>query len=139
MNCGACAPPNPPAGESCNATALRREETTRACSSNCCTSTGQRAARHGGVIRRRDGTTAYGPTWDWSDEQVWQYLAAADIPLNPVYEKLRRLGAPPHALRVSHIIDGTRLEHGSATWLRAGWPDLYDQLVERLPLLGDYA
>lgn len=119
------------------AAALRRE-TERTCSS-CCATPGQRAARHGGVVRRRDGTTAYGPIWDWSEEQVWQYLDAGDIPVNPVYAKLRRLGAPPRALRVSHIIDGSRLEHGSAIWLRAGWPDLYDELVQRLPLLGDYA
>ena len=120
------------------ATALR-DETARACSHRCCTTPRERAARHGGVIRRLDGTTAYGPIWDWTSEQVWQHLAAGEIPINPVYDKLRRMGAPPRALRVSHIIDGSRLEHGSAVWLRAGWPDLFDELVQRLPLLGDHA
>lgn len=116
-----------------------RDENARSCSATCCTDGQERAARHGGIIRRGDGTTAYGPIWNWTDEHVWQYLAAGDIPLNPVYAKLRRLGAPPQALRVSHIIDGSRLERGSATWMRAGWPDLFDELTQRLPLLGDYA
>lgn len=119
--------------------AALRQEVDRACRGSCCSSAGERAAHHGGIIRRLDGTTAYGPIWDWNSERVWEYLAAHEIPVNPVYAKLRRLGAPPRALRVSHVIDGSRLERGSATWLRAGWPDLYDELVERLPMLSDYA
>lgn len=117
------------------ATALRRE-VERSCD-GCCSSARERAAAHGGVVRRDDGTTAYGPIWDWSTSAVFEYVAAHDIPLNPVYGKLRRLGAPETSLRVSHIIDASRLDRGSTTWLQAGWPELWQELVERLPLLAD--
>lgn len=105
----------------------------------CCDSAGQRARRHGGVVSRRDGTVAFGPIWDWSTSMVWEYLEAHGIPQNPVYAQLRAVGAPPEALRVALVIDGARLEHGSAAWLKVGWPDLFAELVEQLPLLGDYA
>lgn len=117
------------------ATALHAE-TARSCT-GCCTTARDRARHHGGVVRRADGTTAYGPIWDWSSPRVWEYLASHDIAVNPVYAKLRRLGAPEEALRVSHIIDGARLDRGATVWLRAGWPDLYDELAARLPVLTD--
>lgn len=72
------------------ATALRRE-IERSCA-GCCASARERAAAHGGVVRRGDGTTAYGPIWDWATSSVFEYVAAHEIPLNPVYAKLRRLG-----------------------------------------------
>lgn len=120
-----------------------RREITHACH-GCCTTdptgrpTTEQRARHGGVIRRRDGTVAYGPIWDWSTEQVWQYLAAHGIPVNPVYRKLRQLGAPDTALRVASVLDGAHLEHGRVTWLRRGWPQLYLALEERLPRLAEF-
>lgn len=94
--------------------------------------------RHGGVVRRIDGTVAFGPVWDWTTDDVWGYLARHDIPLNPVYDKLRRLGAPQFALRVSHLVDGNGLERGRVVWLRRGWPELFNELVQVLPRLGEY-
>jgi phosphoadenosine phosphosulfate reductase len=54
---------------------------------------------HGGRVRRQDGTVAFGAIWDWTDADVWAYLARHAVPVNPVYDKLRRLGAPRHAQR----------------------------------------
>lgn len=118
------------------ATALTRE--VEISCHGCCTSGRDRARHHGGLIRRADDTTAYGPIWDWTTDAVWEYLHAHQIPTNPVYPKLRRLGAPPDAQRVALVIDSARLEHGSAAWLKAGWPDLYADLADQLPLLADY-
>lgn len=95
--------------------------------------TPQQRARHGGIIRRRDGTTAYGPIWDWTTDQVWTYLAHHNIPTHPAYAKLRALGAPEHALRVSTALDGDHLDRGRITWLRHGWPHLYTELATALP------
>lgn len=95
-------------------------------------------SRHGGVIRRRDGTVAYGPVWDWTTEEIWMYIARNGLPVNPVYAKLRRLGAPQHFLRVSHMLDGSRLEEGRVTWLRRGWPTLFDELAVILPRIREY-
>lgn len=98
----------------------------------------QRRARHGGVISRTDGTVAYGPVWDWHDDEVWGHIHRRGLPVNPVYEKLRRIGAPGHFLRVSAMVDGTRLEEGRITWLRRGWPALFEELAAALPRLREF-
>jgi phosphoadenosine phosphosulfate reductase len=69
---------------------------------------------------------------------VWGYIQRHGLPVNPVYAKLRRLGAPESALRVLAMIDGNGLELGRATWLRRGWPDLFDELARALPRLREF-
>ncbi len=103
-----------------------------------CSSTHQRRARHGGRIARVDGTTAYSPVWDWKTPEIWGHIARNHLPTNPVYDKLRRLGAPEHFLRVAHMVDGTRLEEGRITWLRRGWPALFEDLATALPRLREF-
>ena len=103
------------------------------------TCTGQtRRARHGGRIARVDGTVAFGPVWDWKTEEIWGHISRHHLPVNPVYDKLRRLGAPEHFLRVSTVIDGNRLEEGRITWLRRGWPTLFEELAAVLPRLREF-
>jgi phosphoadenosine phosphosulfate reductase len=114
-----------------------RTETARACA-DCCADRAAVRRRHGGVVRRRDSTVAFGPIWDWKAHHVWGYLARHKLPINPVYDKLRRLGAPEHFLRVSHMLDAGRLEHGRVTWLRRGWPDLFEDLARVLPRLREF-
>jgi phosphoadenosine phosphosulfate reductase len=118
-----------------------RAEIRRSCTSCCPHGPGEvtaRRRRHGGVVRRRDATTAFGPVWDWSVNEVWGYIARHQLPVNPVYAKLRRLGAPESALRVSAMIDGNALELGRVTWLRRGWPGLFDELAQVLPRLREF-
>ncbi len=97
----------------------------------------EQRARHGGLVGRVDGTRSYGPIWDWSDEQVWTYLAQHSIEPNPVYAKLAALGAGEHALRVGHLIDANQIQAGRVTWLRRGWPELYAELEALLPRLAE--
>ena len=97
-----------------------------------------RRIRHGGRIARVNGTVAYGPVWDWKTDEIWGHISRHDLPVNPVYDKLRRLGAPEHFLRVSTMIDGTRLEEGRITWLRRGWPNLFEELAVTLPRLREF-
>lgn len=98
----------------------------------------QQRARHGGVIARGDGTMVYGPIWDWHTREVWAHIGRAQLPLNPVYGILRRIGAPADFLRVSHLLDTGRLEDGRVTWLRRGWPTLFDELAQILPRIREY-
>lgn len=110
----------------------------RAAQCDCSCSDQTFRVRHGGVIERVDQTVAFGPIWDWSDEEVWGYLARCAVPTSPVYEKLRRLGAPDHFLRVSTLVDGARLEEGRISWLQRGWPGLFAELAIALPRLREY-
>jgi len=122
------------------ATALRAE-ITHSCHGCCPTAdhpTRTQRGRHGGVVRRNDTTVAYGPLWDWTTDDVWAHIARHQLPVNPVYAKLRQLGAPEHAQRVSHMVDGTGLEQGRLTWLRRGWPDLFNELTTVLPRLREF-
>ena len=102
---------------------------------SCCPTGRQDRDKHGGVITRRDGTTAFSPIWDWTDDDVWSHLARHRLPINPVYDKLRRLGVPDRALRLTSMLDAHQLRHGRAVWLRRGWPDMFTALEQALPRL----
>lgn len=104
----------------------------------CCVSDTERRHTHGGRVDRRDGTSAYSPVWDWPTRAVWEYLYAHRIPINPVYDRLRVLGAPEHATRVAHLVDANQLNAGRITWLRRGWPVEYARLVAALPRLAEF-
>jgi len=94
-----------------------------------------RGGRRDGIIARADGTAAYRPIWDWTTTDVWAYIARHRLPVNPVYAKLRQLGVPAQQHRLSHLIDGGHLDRGRVTWLRRGWPALFEQLADTLPRL----
>lgn len=116
--------------------ALRAETAACRCQPAC-----ERAAareRHGGTIARADATVAYGPIWNWTTAEVWGHITAHHLPVNPVYDQLRRLGAPETAMRISTLIDTHQLQTGRLVWLRAGWPDLFHQLQGALPRLREH-
>ncbi|NDV09692.1 phosphoadenosine phosphosulfate reductase family protein [Rhodococcus sp. IEGM 248] len=92
-----------------------------------------RGGRRDGIVARADGTVAYGPIWNWTTDDVWAHIARHRLPVNPVYAKLRELGVPEQQHRLSHLIDGGHLDRGRLTWLRRGWPALFEQLADVLP------
>lgn len=91
-----------------------------------------------GRYTRKDGSEVCAPVWRWSSTDVRGYLAAHDIPDNPVYQKLVELGAPERNQRVGLAFDVNGLEYGRATWLRLGWPDLWEHLTAALPRLAEW-
>lgn len=95
-------------------------------------------AKHGGVVRRADGTITYGPIWDWQRAHVFEYLAGRGIEPNPLYRKMADLGVPEHKIRVDSIIDASQLSNGHIAWLQRGWPDLFDRLASVLPRLHEW-
>ncbi len=91
-----------------------------------------------GVFWRENTHRVCSPIWDWRETALHAYLVAHDVPLNPVYDKLTRLGATGPDLRVGLALDGNNLNHGRVHWLRLGWPDLFDHLCDHLPRLRAY-
>ena len=89
--------------------------------------------RHGGITRRTDGTVAFSPVWDWLDTEIHAHLQRNHIPVNPLYARLAQLGAPPQLQRVALMVDANAAGVGRFSWLRRGWPDLFDQLAAALP------
>lgn len=118
------------------ATHLSREVRDRC--HTCCADTTTARVAHGGMVRRADGTTTFGPIWNWTATDVLGYLAAHDIPLNPVYNILAAAGLPAEHARVDAIIDPAHLHSGQITRLQYGWPTLYDRLVTALPRLAEH-
>ncbi|AYE99640.1 phosphoadenosine phosphosulfate reductase (plasmid) [Mycobacterium paragordonae] len=98
----------------------------------------QARAQLGGIVRRADGTTTYGPIWDWRRNHVFEYLAGVGLPPNPLYSRLAQLGAPAERIRVDSIIDAAKLSNGHIAWLQKGWPDLFDRLSQALPRLPEW-
>ena len=92
-----------------------------------------REGRRDGIVERLYGTVAYGPIWNWSTAEVWSHIRRHDLPVNPADAKLIALGVPERHQRISHVIDGNHLERGRLTWLRRGWPALFQQLAYALP------
>lgn len=105
----------------------------------CCHTPQQQRQAHGGVIARNDHTVTYGPIWDWTTNQVHEYLDANQIPANPLYAKLRRLGADDHSARVDVVLDPDHLSHGQVARLKHGWPQLYTRLRAALPRLDEFS
>lgn len=103
-------------------------------------STGRRAllARNDGAYIRSNGTAVCAPCWSWSSNDVRSAIADAQMPENPVYEKLAKLGAPLRAQRVGLVVDGNNPDHGRYTYLKNGWPTLWAELVSQLPRLNEW-
>lgn len=87
---------------------------------------------------RKNGEIVSAPLWRWSVQTVEGFLHKENVPENPVYARLRGLGAPLHAQRVGLVVDGNAAEYGRYTWLRAGWPELWSDLCEVLPRLREW-
>ena len=92
-----------------------------------------------GTFRRSDGTMVCSPIWDWKeDSDVESYILSRGVELNPVYAKLRSLGATGKDLRVGLMVDGSNVQFGRFTWLRRGWPEIYADLEQRLPRIKEW-
>lgn len=98
-----------------------------------CAPTNPPVAAGGRIISRGDGTTAYRPIWILDHPRR---LGAHRPPPAPGESRLRqtpRSGCPRPATRLSHLINGGHLDRGRLTWLRRGWPTLFEQLADPLP------
>jgi phosphoadenosine phosphosulfate reductase len=66
---------------------------------------------------------------------VWAYAITQELPYNPVYDRLAALGVPLERRRVAALTCFRATRFGSHVWIRAGWPDLFNQLAHIFPLV----
>lgn len=111
-------------------TGLRAEESAKRARSL------SRAAGHATLA---GGLRAWSPVGHWRTGDIWAYHAAHEIPENPVYTRLREMGAPERALRLGFVAGAEGASGGRIMWLRRGWPDLYEQYAAVLPRLREFA
>lgn len=83
----------------------------------------------------RNGQWIATPLCDWTDLDVYGYLATHGIELLPVYRCVGFLHARrPGAIRKSWWIpEGNAARHGGVAWLRRYYPSLYRQLCAWMP------
>lgn len=91
-----------------------------------------------GSFTSKAGEHVTSPVWNWSSNQIFAYLKQYDIPINPLYAKMESLGVEEKGLRVGSILDGSNLDYGRVTWLKRGWPEIYEQLRISLPRIDEF-
>ena len=68
--------------------------------------------------------------FDWSDGDIWKYLADEGIEYNRVYDRLFALGVPSTRMRVSFLLHEQAFR--AVATLQEIEPDTYDKLLRRL-------
>lgn len=91
-----------------------------------------------GTFTTKAGETVTSPVWNWSSKDIFTYLEENNIPVNPLYAKMRELGVDEKGLRVGSIVDGGSLDFGRITWLKRGWPEIYDKMRIALPRIEEF-
>ncbi len=79
----------------------------------------------GRLHRCVDGAWRCNPLAGWTTDEVWALIAGLNLPYNPVYDVLARIGVTREEQRVGP------LPLSPAWHLQHGWPDLFRRLVER--------
>lgn len=78
------------------------------------------------------------PIWRWGHHEVHAYLGQHDIPVNPIYDALTRLGVPERRQRVGLLVDGWALQQGRWVLARQIAPDFCRLVETHLPMLADF-
>lgn len=73
------------------------------------------------------------PLSDWRTADVWAYTVANDIPWLPVYDKVRGHPNPERIREGWYPVGGFQVSQGGLVWLRANYPELYQELKRRYP------
>ena len=94
--------------------------------------------RRGDTYQKQDGGWRCQPIIRWTVNDVWAAHGALGIPVCPVYDRLRELGAPPDAQRIDFLLVEGLCSKGGGSWLREGWPEIWMELTSRLPDLTAY-
>lgn len=78
------------------------------------------------------------PLMDWTEDDVWAFIAGRGLPYNPVYDRMAQVGIPRVEWRVSTLIGEAGVTLGRFARLRFLYPALYRQLVAEFPKIGNY-
>lgn len=98
---------------------------------------GLAAAKHAPLWRAKGtGLWTCWPLHNWSARDVWAFIVGHDIPYNAAYDKTKF--ATIEDMRVSYWAGETGRTYGRYAWLRYYYPELWRELVDRIPSAGHY-
>lgn len=79
------------------------------------------------------------PLAAWTKRDVWAYVARYQVPYNPVYDVLARLGVPLEKRRCTELTCYRVAHYGSFAHLRQGWPALYNRFATTFASVRQYS
>lgn len=77
------------------------------------------------------------PIHRWGARDVWGYTVSEDLPYNRAYDKTKFTNF--EEMRVSYWAGETGRTYGRYAWLRYYYPELFQRLVDRIPVASRYA
>jgi len=87
----------------------------------------------------KNGLTHLCPIQDWTDDDVWAYIASKELCYNPAYDKMAGLGLDRKSWRVGIVLSADAANLGSFTVLKRLDPGLWNRLAAEFPLVRKYA
>jgi len=78
------------------------------------------------------------PLAEWTAKDIWGYIAANDLPFNPVYRKLYSLGVALDEMRVGPLTAWMVWQYGALVYIKRGWPDLFNRFAAQFPEARSY-
>ena len=91
-------------------------------------------AASGGHMTKSDsvGTHACRPIYDWTDDDVWKFIAELKCDYNTAYNTMYAMGVPKKNLRIGPIAMNAGCVRLLQMSYRA-WPQWFDRVAKRLP------
>jgi len=89
--------------------------------------------RHGPAYQRKSTQLVCNPLHDWTDTDIWAYLAAYAVPYNAVYDRMRAAGIPPERQRVGPFTYLPAIQAGAVDAIRQLWPQTWTAVLQRVP------
>lgn len=92
----------------------------------------------GPIYNRSDGLLVCNPIYNWSFEDVFAYLISSDIPIHPHYSI--KSNQPLEHRRVGGYLSGRNRgkELGRFYWLKEQYPQVFNSLTEKFPIIKSY-
>ena len=78
------------------------------------------------------------PLMDWSQEDVWAYIAGRGLPYNPIYDRMAQAGIPRAEWRVSTLLGESGANLGRIVRLKQISPGLFNELAAEFPQVRCY-
>lgn len=73
------------------------------------------------------------PIADWSDNDVWAYIADNNLPYNPIYDLMAQENIPRHEWRISVLLGRKYSTYGRYSFLRRVAPKKWSNLSVQFP------
>lgn len=77
------------------------------------------------------------PLANWRWEDIWAYIHTLGVPYSNIYDK-HGFCDPKQIRNTSYITTDGAAHNGRVAWLKYYYPDLFNQLAEKIPKLREY-